>query len=116
MVLWLHENYIGFFSSYIRDGPREKAGIGVDPGALPALRNQTDGDSAAQNKCPLWAKSGLGHDPSQNRKTAARRSPEIRSLPNEEWEQPFFFTRPSPAQAELVSSEPEVEKEFRRRV
>ena len=42
--------------------------------------------------------------------------PEIRSVPNEEWEQPLFLTRPSPAQADLVPSEPEVEKEFRRYV
>ena len=31
-------------------------------------------------------------------------------------EQPLFLIRPSLAQADLVSSEPEVEKEFRRRV
>ena len=31
-------------------------------------------------------------------------------------EQPLFLTQPSLAQADLVSSKPEVEKEFRRRV
>jgi hypothetical protein len=39
----------------------------------------------------------------------ARQSPESD-------EQPRFLTRPSPAQADLVSSEPEMEKEFQIRV
>ena len=47
---------------------------------------------------------------------AARRSPRNPIAPERRMGAALFLTRPSPAQADLVSSEPEVEKEFRRRV
>jgi hypothetical protein len=38
VVLWLHENYIGFFSSYIKEtGPWNEAGMGVVPCPIPPV-------------------------------------------------------------------------------
>jgi len=56
-------------------------------GKLPALRNQTDGDSAAQNKCPLWAKSGLAMIFAKQKDRCTAVSPKS----DEEWEQPYFL-------------------------
>lgn len=97
--------------------PRRKNRLGVTRSGAKAdictatsqVRFAPKADLWGKPSCLLWARSRHWRD------DPCKKRPLLGVfIPNEEWGQPLFLIRPSPKQADLVSSEPE--KEFRIRV